>query len=94
MDIVVNSAYHLLDIQNNIGAFDVTQTFIAKSDIAGSDMNVAGKGSGKMLYDVNHKFISKMDIQNFMDMHMKLNEMDAKMKMEMNISQTVNINRN
>ncbi len=94
MDMMLHSTYKLLSIEDNTGTFDITQIYTVKSDIAGAEMKASGKGTGKLLYDVNDKFVSKMDTDNILDMNMNIRGVNTVMKMEMKISQTVKISKN
>lgn len=91
MAIVTN--YKLISILNNLGNFDVTQTYTMRSTISNNDITAAGSGIGKIVYDIKNNFLLKFQTTGELEMNMKIKEFSINLKSKNGYDQTVIIRK-
>lgn len=93
IEMVLVANYKLTGISNNIGSFDVIQTYTMKSTISNNEITATGSGKGKLMYDIKNSFLSKYKTDGQLEMNMNIQGIDVKIISKNGYDQSVVIKK-
>ncbi len=64
LEMTIETNYKLISIDNNLGHFDVIQTYKVISNISKYEITASGSGKGELVYDIKNNFLLKYKISN------------------------------
>jgi hypothetical protein len=94
IEMIIVTNYKLTSISNNIGNFEVIQTYTMKSNISNSDIVAKGSGKGKIIYDIKNNFFLKFQTDGQLEMTMKMKGFNINLVSRNGYDQSVVIKKN
>ena len=85
--------YKLISIEDNLGNLEVSQNYTMKSKISNNDIVATGSGKGKIVYDIKNNFFLKHQTNGEIEMNVKMNDINVKVKSKNTFMQDVIISK-